>query len=109
MKLVAGKAPKLTLVAPVNPDPVTVTTVPTGPDVGENEEITGAGGGAEPTVNAVGLWRTPPGVVTVTGPVVAPKGTVVVIWASESTLNVALVPLNCTWVAPVKPEPEIRT
>ena len=83
--------------------------MPTGPEVGENEEITGTGGGAEPTVNPVGLWRTPPGVVTVTGPVVAPKGTVVVIWASESTVNVALVPLNCTWVAPVKPEPEIRT
>ena len=57
----------------MNPDPVTVTTVPTGPDVGENEEITVAGGGAEPTVNAVGLWKTPPGIVTVRVPL-APKG-----------------------------------
>ena len=32
VKLVAATAPKLTLVAPVKPDPVTVTLLPTGPE-----------------------------------------------------------------------------
>jgi hypothetical protein len=79
VKLVAAMEPKFTLVAPVNPDPITVTVVPTGPDVGEKEVIEGTGGGPDPIVNTVGLWATPLGVVTDTNPVVAPTGTVVVI------------------------------
>jgi hypothetical protein len=42
--------------------------------------------------------------------VVAPEGTVAVIWTSEPTVNVvAAVPLNATAVAPVKPLPLIVT
>ena len=45
VKPVAGVAPKLTAVAPVNPVPVTVTEVPpaVGPAVGEIEVTVGAG------------------------------------------------------------------
>jgi hypothetical protein len=44
VKLVAAVAPKVTAVAPVNPVPVTVTTVPpaVGPAVGEIEVTVGA-------------------------------------------------------------------
>ena len=44
VKPVAGVAPKLTAVAPVNPVPVMVTEVPPapGPDVGEIEVTAGA-------------------------------------------------------------------
>ena len=40
----AGRVPKVTPVAPANPEPVTVTTVPPklGPDLGDNDEIEGA-------------------------------------------------------------------
>jgi hypothetical protein len=67
--------------------------------------------GFEPyvTVNVEGLWTVPFGDVTVTNPLVAPAGTVVVIWESESTLNAASVPANCTWVTPVKPDPVMTT
>src|SRR6185436_15488017 len=41
---VAAVPLKLTLVVPVKADPVMVTTAPTRPLVGENEEIVGAGG-----------------------------------------------------------------
>ena len=51
----------------------------------------------------------PPGVVTVIGPLVAPLGTVAVTCVSETTVNVAAVPLNVTAVAPVRPEPPIVT
>src|SRR5207245_3741441 len=44
-------------------------------------------------------------VVTLIVPVVAPAGTVAVIWVSEFTVNVAVVPLNVTAVAPVKAVP----
>ena len=44
--------PNWTAVAPVNPNPVMVTEVPTGPMVGVKEPNTGIGGGAAPeTVN----------------------------------------------------------
>ncbi len=52
----------------------------------------------------------PPGVVTAIVPVVAPVGTVAVIWVAELTVNaVAAVPLNLTAVAPVRFEPLIVT
>ena len=41
-------------------------------------------------------------VVTVTVPVVAPVGTVVVIWVAETTVKVAAVPLKLTLVAPFR-------
>jgi hypothetical protein len=55
----------------------------------------------------------PAGVLTATGPSVAPLGTVAVIVVSETTVNwVVIVPLNCvkrTAVAPVKPVPVMVT
>jgi hypothetical protein len=51
----------------------------------------------------------PPGVVALTAPVVAPTGTVVEIWLSESTVKTALTPWNVTAVAPVKLVPAIVT
>jgi sorbitol-specific phosphotransferase system component IIA len=84
-----------TAVAPVNPVPVIVTEAPTGPLVGENELIIGAGGAV--TVKTDGdVDAVPPGVVTAIGPVEADDGTVAVICESELKVNAALAPLNVT-------------
>jgi len=48
------------------------------------------------------LVNVPLGVVTCTLPVVAPVGTVVVIWVSDTTVNAAEVPLKVTSVEPVR-------
>jgi hypothetical protein len=62
------------------------------------------------TVKLVVVVNVPPGVVTEIGPVVAPVGTVAVIWVAEFTTTlVAVIPLNLTTVVPIKPEPEITT
>src|SRR5437660_5902393 len=61
------------------------------------------------TVNELALVAVPPGVVTLSGPVVAPAGTVARIAVSEVTVKVALTPLNDTDVAPVKFVPLIVT
>ena len=61
-----------TAVAPVKFVPLIVTLVPTGPLVGAKLVIVGAG----TTVKLLALVAVPPGVVTLTGPVVAPAGTV---------------------------------
>jgi hypothetical protein len=96
-----------TPVAPVNPVPVIVTDVPTGPLVGENPVTVGADAA---TVNELALVPVPPAVVTDTVPLVAPVGTVAVTCVAELTVNdVADVPLNFTAVAPVKPVPVIVT
>ena len=97
--------PNVTAVAPVKAVPVTVTTVPTGPLVGVKDESVGAG----MTVKLDTLVAVPPGVVTLTGPVVAPTGTVTVIRVPESTVNEAETPLNFTAVAPVKAVPAMVT
>jgi len=60
------------------------------------------------TVNVEEL-AVPDGVVTVTGPLVAPVGTVAFSEVSELTVNVAPVPLNATAVVPVNPEPLTRS
>src|SRR2546428_1519846 len=65
--------------------------------------------GGVSTLNELALVAVPPGVVTLSGPVVAPAGTVVWTAVSEVTVKVALVPLNATAVAPVKPDPLIVT
>ena len=62
-----------TALAPVKLEPLIVTAVPTGPLVGVKLVIVG---GLVVTENALGLFAVPPGVVTLTGPVVAPFGTV---------------------------------
>lgn len=69
LNVVAATPPKVTFVAPVKLLPVMVTEVPTGPLVGEKLLIFGI------TRNLVMLERMPLGVVTVTGPVRAPVGT----------------------------------
>jgi hypothetical protein len=63
---------KVTAVAPVKFVPLIVTLVPSGPVVGEKLVIEGA----LTTVKLFTLVALPPGVVTLTGPVVAPAGTV---------------------------------
>ena len=89
---------KPTAVAPLNPLPVSVTEVPTGPLVGANEPITGA----EMTVKALPLTPVPAPFVALMVPVVAPLGTVVSIRLSEATVKLAAVPLKATAVVPVK-------
>jgi hypothetical protein len=55
------------------------------------------------TVKGTLLVSTPVGVVTVTNPEVAPAGLVALRNVSETTVNVADVPLIETAVVPVKP------
>ena len=69
------------------------------PLVGANDVIVGA----PVDVKLVGLFAGPPPVVvTCSGPVVAPAGTVAVIWSFEFTVYTAVVVLNWTDVAPQK-------
>ena len=65
--------------------------------------------GADATVKLAALVAVPISVVTVTGPVVAPAGTVVVTVPELLTVKVAATPLNETAVAPVKFAPVIVT
>ena len=69
--------------------------LPIAPDVGVNVAKAGI-----ITVNTSKLVTTPKGEVIVIAPVDALFGTVAVIWVSESTVNIALVPLNKTEVTP---------
>lgn len=94
---------KMTEVAPVKLLPLIVTAVPIVPLVGEKLVIFGL------TAKLLTLVAVPFGVVTLITPAIAPTGTVVVMEVSESTLNVALTPLNWTLVAPVKFVPVIAT
>ena len=59
--------------APVKLVPLMVTLVPTGPLAGAKLAIVGA---LTVTVKLLALVAVPPGVVTLSGPVVAPAGTV---------------------------------
>jgi len=94
----------VTDVAPVKLVPVMMTLVPTGPVVGEKLVIDGE------TLKLLALVATPPVVVTVSGPVVAPVGTIASICVSV-ILNgtAAAVPLKLTIVAVASPTPEIMT
>ena len=96
----------VTAVAPVKVVPVIVTLVPTGPLVGVKLAIVGA---LAVTVKLLELVAVPPGVVTLSGPLVAPLGTVAAIVVAELAVKLALVPLNVTAVAPVKAVPLIVT
>ena len=62
----------VTAVAPVKFVPVIVTLAPAGPLVGVKLVIVGT---LPPTVKLAALVAVPPGVVTLTGPVVVPDGT----------------------------------
>ena len=96
-----------TFVAPERFDPVIVTVVPTGPEVGANEETVGAV--PVVTVKLCELVAVPSGVVTVIVPVMAAFGTVALMCVFEFPLNVADTPLNITLVAPVSSVPVIVT
>ncbi len=114
VRLVPAVVPNLTAVAPVNPVPVIVTTVPPtkGPLVGDMPVTVGA------AVTVVYVnWPAdevalvPAGVVTVTLTIpAAPAGDVMVICVAEFTVRPvpAVVP-NLTAVAPVNPVPVIVT
>ncbi len=107
---VAAVPLNFTALAPVKPVPVITTDVPTGPLVGLNDVIVGAGDGV--TSKLVALVAVPSESVTAIGPSVAPAGTVAVIWTLESTVNVAAVPLKVTAEATLeswKPVPLIWT
>jgi hypothetical protein len=101
--LVAVGVPVITAVTPLNFTrllaavvlkllPVKVTGVPIGPDIGLNDVM--AGGNTR--VKSVGLIAICPTTSTVILPVVAPKGTVVVMLVAELAVTVAVAPLNCT-------------
>jgi hypothetical protein len=107
-------------VAPVKPEPVTTTVVPTGPLVGEKPEIAGAeddggggggGGGGDPdvTVNEVGAEVVPSAVATVTVPVLAAAGTVKVTCPGETTVNGTAWPASFTELVVPSPEPTTPT
>ena len=72
MKVVALTPLNATAVAPVKFVPVIVTLVPTGPLVGAKLVIVGG----LTTVKGLALLAVPTGVVTLSGPDVAPAGTV---------------------------------
>ena len=88
--------------------PVMTTCFPMGANVGEKDVMVGAG--AKVTVKFVALVPVPLGVVTRIAPVVAPVGTVTVIWVAEFTVNLVVATLvNETAVAPVKFVPVMTT
>ena len=106
MNAAAFVVPNLTAVASLKPVPPIVTSVPTGPEAGENPLIDGGG----ITVKLPELVAVPPGVMTEICPVLAPAGTVAVICSSEMTVSpVRSVPFRVTAVAHVKPVPPIVT
>ena len=72
MKLAALTPLNVTAVAPVKSVPLIVMLVPAAPLVGVKFVIVGG----VTTVKLVALVAVPPGVVTLSGPVVAPVGTV---------------------------------
>jgi hypothetical protein len=111
VKLAAGVRPNITAVAPVNPEPVTVTGVPpaSGPVAGDIPVTAGTGEYTNLSEGEVTL--VPPGVVTVISIVPAAwAGEVTFIRVSESTVKTEAesVP-NRTSVVPVKPVPVIMT
>ena len=95
-----------TELAPVKFVPVIATLVPVVPVVGVKLVIVGAVG---VTVKALGEAALPPGVVTRIEPVVAPAGTLVVIWVALFTVKVAEVPLKESADVPVKFAPVMVT
>ena len=60
-------------------------------------------------MNGTLLESVLPGVTTLTSPVVAPAGTVVVISELDTTVKLAAMPLNVTLVAPVRLVPRMLT
>lgn len=96
---------KLTAVAPLNPLPLSVTTLPTAPAPGVKPASVGVG----MTVKLCGLASAAPGTVTVISPLEAPAGTTATRVVSLTTLNVAGVPSKATALASPRPPPESVT
>src|SRR5579862_7446828 len=71
------------------------------------QEIEASAGPSSSSVKVLAVL--PPGVVTVRLPVVAPDGTDVMICVDVSLATVPATPLNATWVAPSRLDPEIVT
>lgn len=95
---VAAVPLKVTVLEPcVEPkfDPLTVTDVPTFPDVGLRPVMFGK----VPTINRAVLLASPP-TVTTTLPVVAPDGTETTMAVELQLVGVAAVPLNVTVLVP---------
>jgi hypothetical protein len=93
---------------PVNPEPVTVMMVPTGPDDGENPEMLCCGYPVEAWVNVKDVAENAEcdGFSNATGPLVASDGTVTFAWVSLMTLIAASWALPTqAWFEPVKPDP----
>ena len=84
-------------------NPVMVTSQPNWPLVGVNEVMVGSTG------KSASLVAVPLPLVTVIFPVVAPRGTVVVIDSAPLTVKLDATPLNFTAVVPVKLVPVIVT
>jgi hypothetical protein len=98
----------LTDVTPEKCVPLIVTVVPAAPNVGLKLEINGAP--APSTVKLPALCAVPPGVTTVTLPVVAPAGTVALICVPAAfTENPAPIPLKRTADVPAKRDPLMLT
>jgi hypothetical protein len=96
-----------TAVVPAKFVPVITTDLPTLPTVGENDVMVGM---PVRMVKSALLTTEPTVFVTVILPVVAPTGTVAVIWVAELTVNdVAVVVLNFTAVVPQKFVPVMTT
>ena len=87
--------------------PVMTTDVPTGPEVGVNEVMVGAG--AAVTVKFEELVAVPLGLDTRIRPLVAVAGTVAVIWVAELIANVADTLANLTEVTVEKFVPVMTT
>lgn len=103
----AAVALNLTAVVPRKFEPKIDTTVPGLPLFGLNPVITGAL--VPVTVKFPWLWSLPVGLDTDTFPVVAPAGTVAVIWVPLLMTNAAATPLNRTESTAEKVLPEIVT
>jgi hypothetical protein len=93
---VAAAPLKSTPVAPKKFAPEITTSVPTGPLVGTNAPTKGA----RVTVKLPGLDPVPAAVLTDTGPVLAPAGTIARISSADTTSNSAFTPLKRTATAP---------
>lgn len=91
-----------TVVAPENWVPVNVIEAPRRLDMGLKKVTVGA----EVMFKEEGLAAVPPGVVTVIFPEGAPVGTVTVMEVSDTTVNIAGVPLNFTKLVNRRAVPE---
>jgi hypothetical protein len=101
---VADTPLKVSMIAPVKPCPMMVTTVPTAPLIGVKLVMFGR------TVNVAELAALPPAVVIAIFPLLAPAGEVTVTDVSEFTLMLFdATPPKVTFVVCVKLTPVIVT